>query len=46
MLTDVGRIVERRMKWIGEWRKMTYEKVWIKGVEWTGEMMDARLEDL
>ena len=26
-LLDVGRIVERRMKWIGEWRKMAYEKV-------------------
>ena len=35
-LIDVGRIVKRRMKWIGELRKMTYEKVWIKGVEWVG----------
>ena len=35
-LLDVGRVVKRRMKWIEEWRKMTYEKVWIKGVEWVG----------
>ena len=32
-LLDVGRIVERSMTWIGEWGKITYEKVWIKGVE-------------
>ena len=36
LLIDVGRIVERRVKWIGEWRKMAYEKVWTKGVEWVG----------
>ena len=35
-LIDVGRIVKRRMKWIGEWRTMAYKKVWIKGVEWVG----------
>ena len=34
MLLDVGRVVKRMMKWIEEWRKMTYEKVWIKGMEW------------
>ena len=26
-LIDVGRIVKRRMKWIGERRTMAYEKV-------------------
>ena len=36
-LIDVGGVVNGRMKWIGEWRKNTYEKVWIKGVEWVGE---------
>ena len=35
-LLEVGRIMKRRIKWIGEWRKMTYEKVGMKGVEWVG----------
>ena len=26
-----------RCWWGSEWRKNTYEKVWIKGVEWVGE---------
>ena len=33
-LLDVDGKVKRRMKWIGEWRTMTYEKGWIKRVEW------------
>ena len=35
-LLDDGRIVNRRMKRIGEWKTLTYEKVWIQGVEWVG----------
>ena len=29
------------MKWIGEWKTMTYEAVWIKGVEWVGGRRDG-----
>ena len=32
-LVDVDRVVKRRLKWIGEWKTMTYENFWIKGVE-------------
>lgn len=49
LLIDVGRIVKRRMNWIGEWRTVTYEKVWIKGGGMGGRktwLMDARLEDM
>ena len=38
LLIDVGRIVERRMK--------TYEKVWIKGVEWGGEKVDESMKEM
>ena len=41
-LMDVGRIVKRRMKWIGEWRKMTYEKVGLRGWSgWEEDMVDG-----